>query len=61
MFEVSAVNNPAYEGTDISARDRDALDNARKEVETARSQALDKAKSEEEIEVLKLKNEILSK
>lgn len=61
VFEVSAVNNPAYEGTDISARDRDALDNARKEVETARSQALDKAKSEEEIEVLKLKNKILSK
>lgn len=57
VYEVSAVNNPAYPDTDISARnDKAALDNARKAVETARSKEV-----ETSIEVLKLKNEILSK
>lgn len=59
VYEVSAVNEPAYEDTDISARAKEALDNARKAVETARSaESLDNGN---EIEVYRLKNEILSK
>lgn len=58
VFEVSAVNQPAYEDTDISARDKAALDNARKAVETARSQSLE---NDKEREVYRLRNEILSK
>ena len=59
VYEVSAVNEPAYEDTDISARAKEALENARAAVETARSaKSLD---SDTEIEVYRLKNEILSK
>lgn len=57
VYEVSAVNEPAYEDTDISARDKAALESARKEVETARSQSLE---SEKELEVYRLKNKILA-
>jgi HK97 family phage prohead protease len=58
VIEVSAVNFPAYTGTDINARDQSVLDNAAKALENARSQ-LDNSKSE--LEVLKLKNQILRK
>jgi HK97 family phage prohead protease len=51
--EVSAVNFPAYTGTDINARDQAALDNAVTALDNARSE-LDNSKSE--LEVLKLKN-----
>lgn len=47
--EVSAVNFPAYTGTDINARDQDALDNAAKVLENARSSVLDNTKSELEL------------
>ena len=57
VYEVSAVNEPAYEDTDISARDKAALESARKEVETARSQSLE---SENELEVYRLKNRIMA-
>lgn len=58
VFEVSAVNMPAYPATDISARDaKNALDNARKAVETARSQSVDT----DTVEVMRLKTEILAK
>lgn len=57
--EVSAVNYPAYTGTDINARDdQQALDNARRALENARS-TLDNEKSE--LEALKLKTQILLK
>lgn len=56
VTEVSAVNFPAYEGTDINARDQDALENARKALENARS-TLENDKNERE--ALKLKNKIL--
>lgn len=57
VYEVSAVNQPAYPDTDIAARsDKEALDNARKAVETARSKEV-----ETSIEAWKLKNEIISK
>lgn len=58
VIEVSAVNFPAYTGTDINARDQAALDNARKALENARS-LLDN--SNNELEVLRLKNQILLK
>lgn len=56
--EVSAVNFPAYEGTDINARDKEALDNALAALDNARSSELDNSK---ELELLKLKNQILAK
>lgn len=39
VVEVSAVNWPAYDGTDINARDRLALDSAARALESARSKA----------------------
>lgn len=57
--EVSAVNYPAYSGTDINARnDQFALENAKKALENARS-TLENEKNE--LETLKLKNKILMK
>lgn len=56
-FEVSAVNWPAYEDTDINARDKVALDNARRALDNARSsQKLENSKA---VDVYKLKNKIL--
>lgn len=51
--EVSAVNFPAYEGTDINARDQGVLDNALRVLENARSE-LDNSKDELQLELLKL-------
>jgi len=51
--EVSAVNFPAYDATEISARESRSLDSDLKALENARA-VLDKTK--EESEVLKLKN-----
>ena len=59
VIEVSAVTFPAYGGTDINARDKSVLDNAAKALENARSNELDNSNSE--LEVLKLKNQILMK
>ena len=56
VIEVSAVNFPAYVGTDINARDQDVLDNAQKVLENARSQ-LDNSKSE--LELLQLRHQLL--
>ena len=39
VVEVSAVTFPAYDATSINARSKEALDNARKAVETARAEA----------------------
>lgn len=57
--EVSAVNYPAYGGTDINARDQIVLDNAEKTLENVRSNELDNSK--EQLEVLKLRTKILMK
>lgn len=57
VIEVSAVNFPAYVGTDINARDQSVLDNAKKALENARSQELDN--SNNELEVLQLRTKIL--
>lgn len=56
VIEVSAVNFPAYSGTDINARDQSVLDNAKLALENARSQ-LDNSK--DELEVLRLRSQIL--
>ncbi len=58
VVEVSAVTFPAYESTEINARDRDALDNARDAVETARASAVETAKNNE-LELAKLKAKYL--
>ena len=58
VYEVSVVNDPAYEETDISARDKEALESARAALDSARSKELESSKV---AEVYKLRNEILSK
>lgn len=58
--EVSAVNYPAYTGTDIAARDQATLDNAARVLENARSK-LDNLKNEQQREALKLRAQILMK
>ena len=57
VVEVSAVTFPAYESTEINARSKEALDNARQAVETARSKSVDT--DEKQLELLKLKTKIL--
>lgn len=58
VYEVSAVSFPAYSGTDISARDKQALESARAALGSARS-GLESSK--DELEVLKLRTQILMK
>lgn len=59
VVEVSAVTFPAYESTEINARDKGALDNARSAVETARQSQQRSVDTDEEKEALKLKIQIL--
>lgn len=61
VYEVSAVSFPANPGTDISARSQSALESAQKTLESARARALGSANEGNELELLKLKNQILSK
>lgn len=56
VLEVSAVTFPAYEATEISARDKEALDNAKATLESARRQSLDNDKAELELAKAKLRN-----
>lgn len=57
VVEVSAVTFPAYESTEINARGKEALDNARSALEKARNQS---AKSvDTDLELLKAKTKIL--
>lgn len=58
VFEVSAVNQPAYEKTDINARDKEALDNALLALDNARSKELDNSSA---LDIEKLKTQILLK
>lgn len=58
VIEVSAVTFPAYEDTEINARDKGALDNARSAVDTAR-QSQQPSVDTDELELLKLKTQIL--
>lgn len=53
VVEVSAVTFPAYESTHINARDKSALDNARKVVDTARSNSVETETQKLELEKMK--------
>lgn len=57
VVEVSAVTFPAYESTEINARSKEALDNARSALDSARQQSVSSLDSEKE--KLKLQIEIL--
>lgn len=57
VIEVSAVTFPAYDDTEISTRDKNALDKARRELENAR----DKKTLDNVIQVLKEKTRILGR
>lgn len=60
VVEVSAVTFPAYEATEIEARSKEALDNARSAVETARHEsANDNNSVDTELELLKAKTKTL--
>ena len=58
VVEVSAVTFPAYESTEINARSKEALENARSAVETARQQSGSSVETDE-LELLKEKAKIL--
>lgn len=58
VVEVSAVTFPAYESTEINARSKEALDNARSAVDTARQQRATSVDTDE-LELLKEKAKIL--
>lgn len=57
IVEVSAVTFPAYGTTEINARSKEALDNARSAMETARQQNANSVDTE--LELLKEKTKIL--
>ena len=56
VFEVSAVTFPAYESTEISARDKEALESAKATLESVRSRSLESDKEKLELEKAKLRN-----
>lgn len=59
--EVSAVTWPAYDATAINARSKEALDNARSALESARQQNGESVETDQELELAKAKFEFLSK
>ena len=62
VVEVSAVTFPAYESTEINARSKEALDNARSALDSARQQnarSVETEKNKVELELLKEKTKIL--
>lgn len=60
VVEVSAVTFPAYEATEINARSEEALENAKKALENARSvNDKDQVDTGSELELLKLKTRSL--
>lgn len=60
VVEVSAVTFPAYESTEINARSKEALDNARSALESARQQEV-RSVDTDELELAKAKFNFLSK
>lgn len=56
VFEVSAVTFPAYESTEISARDKEALDSAKATLESVRSQSLESEREALALEKAKQRN-----
>lgn len=59
VVEVSAVTFPAYEDTEINARSKEALENARNAVETAKTEEQSAEADKKELELLKEKAKIL--
>lgn len=59
VVEVSAVTFPAYEATEIQARSKEALDNARSALENARQQSAINNSVDTELELLKAKTQTL--
>ena len=62
VVEVSAVNMPAYEDTEIYARSKETLENVKKALENARNKKDSVETDSQErnkVEILKLKNQIL--
>lgn len=59
VYEVSAVTFPAYEATEINARDKAALESAQATLESVR-QSRAKALDSDQLELLKLKTQTLS-
>ena len=63
VLEVSAVTFPAYEDTEINARNRQALENAKSALDNVRQNKpdglTDADKSKEQLELRKAKNQIL--
>lgn len=57
VIEVSAVTFPAYESTSITARNKEALDNARKALDSART-SLDSENNKRALELEKAKLEL---
>ena len=55
VFEVSAVTFPAYESTEISARDKEALESAKATLESVRRQSLESELEALELEKAKLR------
>jgi HK97 family phage prohead protease len=60
VVEVSAVTFPAYDSTEINARSKVALDNARSTVETARQQREQSVETGSELELAKAKFNFMS-
>ena len=56
VTEVSAVTRPAYQSTEISARDKEALDSAKATLDSVRSQSLDSENEKLELEKAKNRN-----
>ena len=61
VVEVSAVTFPAYESTEINARSKEALDNARSALEKARKQSEKSVDTDKELELAKAKFNFKSK
>ena len=61
VVEVSAVTFPAYEATEINARSKEALDNARSALESARQQSEQSVDTDSELELAKAKFNFRSK
>lgn len=61
VVEVSAVTFPAYESTEINARSKEALDNARLAVETAEQQTAGQVDTRSKLELEKAKFNFINK
>lgn len=60
VVEVSAVTFPAYEATEINARSKEALENARSALDSARQQSVKSVDTDSELVLLKEKTKILT-